>query len=305
MITLFTCPKPFRGHINLIQRNAIYSWTLLCPKPEIILIGDEEGMAEVATEFSLRHIAEVGRNDFGTPLVNSIFRTAENASSNDLLCYINSDIILMSDFTKAIERAVSLKPNSLMIGQRWNLDVKDPIDFSQNWQERLKRKVKEDGRLEIPNAMDYFVYRKGIFDHILPFALGRTMWDEWLVSKARLQGNPVVDLTQVVRVIHQNHTYSHHARGKKGVVKGEEARRNTKLAEGYLSAFTTWDSDYELRNDGIHHRSFLFRLYGNLVKLSKRYPFLKAVARVVRLSREGFRVIWYGLGKVSRQKESI
>jgi len=299
MITLFCCPKPFRGLTNVIQRNAICSWTLLHPKPEIILIGDEEGMAEVATEFNLRHITEVERNDFGTPLVNSIFCTAENASSHDLLCYINSDIILLSDFTQAIESGLVYKSNCLMIGQRWNLDVKDPIDFSRNWEERLRREVKEKGQLEIPNAKDYFVYHKGIFDNILPFALGRTIWDDWLVSKARLQGTPVVDLTHMARVIHQNHTYSHHVRGKKGVVKGEEARRNIKLAKGYLFAFTTWDSDYELRDDGIHRRSFLFRSYGNLVNLSKKHPFLKPVARIVRLGREGFRVIWYGFRKVS------
>ncbi len=29
MLTLFTIPKPFAGHIGLIQRNAIASWTLL------------------------------------------------------------------------------------------------------------------------------------------------------------------------------------------------------------------------------------------------------------------------------------
>ena len=65
MITLFTCPKPFRGHIGIIQRNAIKSWTLLKPKPEIILIGDEEGILEVCKELDLIHIPTIEKNEFG------------------------------------------------------------------------------------------------------------------------------------------------------------------------------------------------------------------------------------------------
>ncbi len=31
MITIFAIPKPFKGHIDVIQRNAIQSWTKLSP----------------------------------------------------------------------------------------------------------------------------------------------------------------------------------------------------------------------------------------------------------------------------------
>ena len=41
MITIFSTPKPFRGHIGVIQRNALKSWTLLHPDVEMILFGDE------------------------------------------------------------------------------------------------------------------------------------------------------------------------------------------------------------------------------------------------------------------------
>ena len=50
MFTIFTIPKPFQGHIGTIQRNAIQSWTLLHPRPEIILFGSEAGTAQVAAE---------------------------------------------------------------------------------------------------------------------------------------------------------------------------------------------------------------------------------------------------------------
>ena len=46
MLTLFAIPKPFRGQSDLIQRNAITSWTRIEPRPDVLLFGNEEGTAE-------------------------------------------------------------------------------------------------------------------------------------------------------------------------------------------------------------------------------------------------------------------
>ena len=77
-MTLFTIPKAFKGHIDVIQRNAIQSWVRLHPEIEIILFGSDEGTAEVAREFGLRHVPDVERNEFGTYLVNSVFNKAQS-----------------------------------------------------------------------------------------------------------------------------------------------------------------------------------------------------------------------------------
>ena len=56
-ITILAMPKPFKGHIGVIQRNAITSWTKFEPRPEIFLFGHEDGAAECASELGLVHIA--------------------------------------------------------------------------------------------------------------------------------------------------------------------------------------------------------------------------------------------------------
>jgi hypothetical protein len=38
-ITIFTIPQAFEGKYDLMQWNAIKSWTLLNPKPDIFFIG--------------------------------------------------------------------------------------------------------------------------------------------------------------------------------------------------------------------------------------------------------------------------
>ena len=103
MITMFSTPKPFVGHIDVIQRNAIESWQRLHPDIEILLIGDDKGAAEVCQEFGIRHVKDVRRNRNGTKYLASIYDRAQEIASHDLLCHVNCDILLMSDFRLAVE----------------------------------------------------------------------------------------------------------------------------------------------------------------------------------------------------------
>src|SRR5437879_7577786 len=177
MLTLFTTPKPFRGHIAVIQRNAIQSWLRLRPTCEIILLGDDQGTAEVAAEFKLRYIPTVARNDYGTPLVNSLYAEAEKAATYSLLCYVNADIIFMSDLLPAVQLVIREKPRSLMVGRRWDLDLKETLDFKTDWEQWLRSLVDLRGKIHAHTGIDYFVFPKGLWGEIPPFAIGRSVWD--------------------------------------------------------------------------------------------------------------------------------
>ena len=109
MLTLFTIPKAFQGHTGIIQRNAIKSWTLLDPGCQVILVGDDDGTDKAAEELNVRHISDVKRNEFGTPLLNHSFQLAEAEAAFPLICHVNADIILMSDFIEAVQRVKGQK----------------------------------------------------------------------------------------------------------------------------------------------------------------------------------------------------
>src|SRR5260221_11426640 len=123
MITFFTTPKPFRGHIGVIQRNAIESWKRIHPSADVILFGDEEGAAEAARDLRIRHIPSVKRNEHGTKYLSPIFDGAQDLARHNCLCYINCDIILMSDFRIAVERVTALGGRFLMAGRLWVNDI--------------------------------------------------------------------------------------------------------------------------------------------------------------------------------------
>jgi hypothetical protein len=264
MLTIFACPKPFKDpHISMIQRNAIVSWTLLEPRPEIILFGDEEGTEEICRELRLRYIPEIARNEFGTPLVNDIFEKAQQLATYDLLCYVNADIILMSDFIASIEKAVRTMQGQrfLIFGRRCNVDIAEALEFKAHWEEHIRAYVTQSRQSDHAGGVDYFVFPQGLWGEIPPLAIGRFWWDHWMLYRARVLRARLINATPVVIVVHQNHSYSKSI----GIGKGEfwgsiEAQRNSKLAGGFRHVYTLSDATHMLCEEGLKKVSFINRV---------------------------------------------
>ena len=246
MLTLFAIPRPFVGHIGVIQHNAIRSWTLLRPQPEIVLFGDDPGTADAARECGVRHEPAVARNEFGTPIVSDVFARAGTVGAHELQGYVNADIILMTDFLEGAGRVAARWRTFLLVGRRWNLDVTEPLDFSSGWEVRLRRLVASAGRLHPPSGMDYFVFRRGLWRDMPPFAVGRNVWDNWLLYGARARHAPLIDATDAITAVHQNHVYPAFPGGAEEACRSPEAVRNLQLAGGYGRVFSLSDATWRL-----------------------------------------------------------
>jgi hypothetical protein len=231
MITFFSTPKPFRGHIGIIQRNAINSWKVAHPDAEVILFGDEEGAAEAARDLGARHEPDVERNLHGTPLLSSLFGCADRLARHDRLCFLNADILLTDDFLLSSNRLNQIRDRCLMVGRRCDVNITEPYDFFlPNWSLRVRSIARASGKLRPAQWIDYFAFPRGLLrDQVPPFAVGRPGYDNWLLWKVRSMGVPVVDATQVILAIHQNHDYAHHPGGQTGLWKDVEAQQNQAL----------------------------------------------------------------------------
>jgi hypothetical protein len=248
LITLFSAPKPFTDpHIAMIQRNAIKSWTLL-PDVEVILLGEETGLAEAAKELGVKHISNVARNEAGVPLISSMFQLARENSNSDLLCIINADMILMADFVEAARRSCMLRDKYILLSQRWDLDITQPIEFTEGWQNRLRSAVSSQNNLHRPAGSDFFLFPKSCYEDIPDFTIGRAGWDNWMIYKARKEGWLVIDCTPSIMVVHQNHDYSHLPEGKPHY-EHPETNENIRLAGGQANIrYTILDSTHQLSN---------------------------------------------------------
>ena len=253
MLTFFTTAKPFRGHDGIIQRNALKSWTLLHADVEVILFGDEERTEEVSRDLGLRHEPHVERNEFGTKRLDFMFSRAQAVARHDLLCYINCDILLMQDFCGALKRVRESHWHFLMVGRRCDIEITVPLNFgNEDWEPLLRRRVLRNGRRRGREWIDYFVFARGTFPKdVPPFVVGRVFWDNWLVWKALASNLPVVDVSDAVLAVHQNHDYGYHPQGKDGVFGGVEAGRNYGLAGGWRHLRTIADATEVLRKGGL------------------------------------------------------
>ncbi len=266
MLTIFTTPKPFRGHDGLMQMNALRSWASLHPRVEILVFGDEHGAIEACAEVGARNAGGVRRNSYGTPLVSDIFEKGQALAKNDLVCYVNADILLFDDFMEVVGSAGKLDYPFLVGGQRWDVDVAGRLDFSKSSVEALRERVLREGHLHPPCGIDYFVFPKGFLRGLPPFAVGRMRWDNWLIREAVRRGGKLIDATPSVMAIHQNHGYAHIPDMKvdeagRVLAKGEENRLNIELAGNVdfrLSDAThvlkngAVEPVYRLRRKGIH-----------------------------------------------------
>jgi hypothetical protein len=249
-LTILAVPKAFRGHIGVIQRNAIASWTNLHPRPEVRLYGVEEGLAEAAAELGVRHETEIAQNEFGTPMLDDLLARARQFTQTPLLCYVNSDIILLQEFLEAMTVVQKKFPQFLGVAYRLNIDLDEAIDFTRGGEEKLRREVLPKGAAGNPTAIDFFVFPPKTYSSVPPLILGRAWFDQWLIKDARQRKIPVVDITRVARAIHQNHEYLHIAGGQQGAYWGEEARRNLAIYGGVPHTHTLLEASHELLEDG-------------------------------------------------------
>jgi hypothetical protein len=278
MITLFAIPKEFKGHIGLIQENAIKSWTQLKPKSEIFLCGDEKGTKEYSNKFKLHTIPLIKRNKYGTPLLNDLFNKIKSHSKNSYFGYINADIIVTSSFSEIFESVKNKFEEFLIVGKRFDLAITNKINYSHtSWDKVLKKKCQNEGELGGNGWIDYFIFTRNAFGDIPPFAIGRTFLDKWLIWNALKRNIPVIDATDGILAIHQSHKYTHVIGGSKEIWMGKEALENIQLAGGWTHSASILESQYVIKNNSLMKQN-IFK-----TKLIKLINTFKAIFDIPRL----------------------
>lgn len=256
VITIFATPKPFISEaITIMQRNAIRSWVELGPECEIILLGSDQGVPEIARELGIMHVPDLETNQFDTPLISSIFDQGIRHSRTELMAYVNSDIILMQDFLSAAVRTPT-STDALLVGRRWDLNIIEEIDFSNpNWSRDLIHRVRASGAQDPAfGGSDYFVFRRNFWGAIPEITIGRYIFDNWLMNRALEVGAMLIDTSSEIVAVHPLHDYSHHPDGTEGVRYGPETWSDLNLAGGPSIITTLFDADYKMTEDAIVSR---------------------------------------------------
>lgn len=256
MITFFSVPKAFKGHIGIIQTNAIESWLKLKPVPEIILLGNDEGITETAQKYNLRHVPYLKNHpEWKAPLLDDIIQTAKNEASNNSLCFIHTDIILFQDFLEAFQLISKHFEKYLMVSSRWNMNIEDRVELnSEKERQKLRQLALATNDMYPSGGSDFFAFPKQLFKSVPPFLLGRGYWDNWMMYQALQENAALIDTTSDVVALHQNHDYAHiHGidsgeRDGDRVFRAQQGDYNLSLAGGQKNVYNNYDANYVLKN---------------------------------------------------------
>lgn len=288
-LLIFACPKPFVEPFTIIQQNAINSWKQLHGKyveTEIYLLGDEIDVEQHATQLNVKHIPDIKKNQYGTPLVDDIFKTIkkigiesqeQNPDETVVCCYINADIIVFPEFVKNIvsfirarekqtfrDKCKHADPNRyLLIGARWDTDNVPEIDFEDNeWGGFLTDHAEKHGQAHGCWGIDYFIFSPTTFGYIYPFALGKFVWDRWLVGNVFRNDSITVDITKTNFIVHQNSDWYQACTGgvtsnRKALFDTEEVKINQSF--DYYEKDIISGTQFETVADEIGEIQFLYK----------------------------------------------
>jgi hypothetical protein len=279
MITFFSSPRPFtNSHFNIIQRNAIQSWTKI-PHSQVLLLGNDTGTSDVAKEYGCTHLPKVEITSSGMPWRDSIFKTALQNAKNDLVCFMSSDIIIVEDFTPLLKH-IPYK-HFLLGARRWDLNITKKINFeTDEWKNSLRQQIKTEGTLHGPTAIDFALYPKKITPAILPhFPINLPAWDGWFYYQHKKRHIPIINAHTHIALVHQNHDTLHDARKKRNVWQDNpEAKSLLKKAGGFSSLLSLRESDFILTPKGLTKPPHIYRIL-SLLGTTKLYRKLLGTKR--------------------------
>lgn len=298
-LTLFTAPKAFTDpHTSLIQHNALQSWQALGDSVSVVVVGDEEGIAEAAKAYGFTHRPDVRLNKLGTPLISSIFELGRQENDSPFLAYVNADIILFPEILDVIRTVASQAEQFLLIGQRWDLEVVQPLTFEGNWVPALKNTMHKDGELHSRTGSDYFIFPRSCFQDIPDFSVGRAGWDNWMIYQARRQGWLAVDCSAELDIIHQEHDYRHLPEGKPHY-RLPETGENIRLAGGRRTIFVLDDASHRLANGKLQKMPLTWTRFW---REFQNKPLLKDGNYA--LTQKHFQLLHPRLAKIERAKQA-
>ena len=162
-----------------------------------------------------------------------MFLTGQALATNPVVCWANADIIFTGDLMRAATVvAARMRPKATT----WSVAVPDldqlePIEFHPTWESQIVDRV-HTGRAQAGGMDLYFMFTRGLFDDLPPFAIGRPGYDQWLIWRAADLGADVIDATDAVLAVHQRHDYSH-VGTRAAVFGGVEAQRNAAIVDDW------------------------------------------------------------------------
>lgn len=207
--------KKFRPPYNRIQHSALYSWRAnnietFTPENEIGIRDACQGYSNVKLIPDVKRARELGFSN-QSPIIRDMITKALPLINTPMIALINSDIIILPNFSERIEKIVKKYGfNIYLVGTRFDIKLTTLV----NSEESYKQVIGEDRKMyDVCTSADLFITSKFIWRKIIhempEFILGRYGWDNWLHMIAEIRGFRKYNCTEALTTLHCEHDHKH------------------------------------------------------------------------------------------------
>lgn len=208
IIFVTTC-KPILGeNIKNIQSNSINSWINLPIDKKIIILNKDSSVVDFCNHFEVELITEFESSDLtDLPTFRSMIKSASDfANNDDIIIWSNCDIIFDKTLVDNIIELSSFKKELVLVGRRKELKIDRillPFEFDNLYTSSEKMS---------DYAIDYFIFRKNMFDDLPHFFVARQRFDNYLLSYC-IKKYLTIDCTNTINCFHQSHGHGDPTKG--------------------------------------------------------------------------------------------
>ena len=219
-----------------------------------MLVGDEQGVAEAATELGTRHVYGVAVSERGTPRIDDAFARVDEVAAHPLRCFVNADVLLLDDLLPAVDSVRARFDRFLIVGETRDLDVRDAISPGR------RRAAPSSGAVR--SRRDARAARPPSTTSSSPPASSTRCLRSSSAARASTTGSSGARASAARSStppapscgVHQRHDYAHVPGGFEEAHFGGEARRNEELAGGGGQIYTIFDASHRLQPGGVVRR---------------------------------------------------
>lgn len=198
-ILLFTTIGKIEGETKKFITASFSSWQR--QGVDVVVFG-EKYHNDLCAEYGFTLDLDYKKDEFGLPIVRSLFQASQRYVGYDVYCYTNADIIFHSDLRASLN-AIPFE-SYLAVGQRIDIHQLPVIDYRTQTHESISNMIAEC-RQELHNAggIDYYAFTPQfwLLDNMPSFSIARGRFDHWLMGYALTKGvGPVVDITKTFTI---------------------------------------------------------------------------------------------------------
>ena len=267
MLTLFSIPKAFGGHIGADPAQRGAELAALGHGVQVMLVGDEAGVAASAGSSASSHVPGVALSEHGTPRIDDAFARVDALAEHPLRCFVNADVVLLDDFLPAVTAVEAPFDRFLIVGATARpRRVEDDLvlDGAEPCRARSARAATRAARAARPRSTTSSS-PPGLFDPLPPFVVGRARFDNWLVWQARAaRAGRGCDAAPSSPSTSATTTRTSRA-GSRRRTSAARRERNEELAGGSGRIYTIFDASHRLQPDGA-----VRRYLGSTLRLRER-----------------------------------